>query len=369
MFATAALLHAETRLPVEMIRARGTLLNPLYGDLSAYCQQINRPTLRDPSVFESLGVFVFPDLSVRHEGMYIIEFTLWEVEDGQVVFRGTHRSNTFRVYTAKEFPGMAESTPINELLKSHGIRVRVARRPQGRRTQPFLRDPSAMDAHNRVSQYHDYNAMDTGEPVNHFVEYDDSRESTPDSDSEDENMVYSLLHIIDCQEDAMDIVPSGVPPGGILPIPMHSAPVMHYNNFGERPAYAHQPQSPFSGPRHSISHRNLADYLQTFLSLILSTSRRPIMRFQGSLSPCLECICRVQAAINLCPGGLTPFKRVSMCRIRNVATAVNSGAKRFSLLQITRLAIRVIKMEVVGELVLCDTLEYRVIALAGEFFQ
>jgi len=191
--------------------------------------------------------------------MYIIEFTLWEVEDGQVVFRGTHRSNTFRVYTAKEFPGMAESTPINELLKSHGIRVRVARRPQGRRTQPFLRDPSAMDAHNRVSQYHDYNTMDTEEPVNHFVEYDDSRESTPDSDSEDENMVYSLLHIIDCQEDAMDIVPSGVPPGGILPIPMHSAPVMHYNNFGERPAYAHQPQSPFSGPRHSISHRNLAN--------------------------------------------------------------------------------------------------------------
>ncbi|KAL1955764.1 hypothetical protein VTO42DRAFT_8084 [Malbranchea cinnamomea] len=102
------------------------------------------------------GYFIFPDLSVRHEGLYRLNFSLYEgvkdpkdgdkdaplyVQDSSIVsspmnpvspqnfmqFRVDVRSIAFTVYSAKKFPGLAESTPLSRMVAEQGCRVRIRR--------------------------------------------------------------------------------------------------------------------------------------------------------------------------------------------------------------------------------------------------
>jgi hypothetical protein len=166
VFAQAVLLHAENRQPVNMIDKKGVLLNPLHGTLNAFCQYIMRPTLENPDVHEAIGALVYPDLSVRHEGMYCIEFMIWEMENDEAFLRGTVHSNTFRVYAAKEFPGMSKTTEFTESLKYYGIRVRVSKSLRSKRTTLYNTARGAIDF--------------------------PSRESTPDSDEDEHEQMVSL---------------------------------------------------------------------------------------------------------------------------------------------------------------------------------
>jgi hypothetical protein len=108
---------------------------------------LDRP---NPAIF-----FVFPDLSIRYEGKYKICFTLFEepkrLEDqdenatepglfsnavtptssdaGRESFhsRLEIKSNQFTVFSAKKFPGIAESTRVSRALAEQGCRVRIRR--------------------------------------------------------------------------------------------------------------------------------------------------------------------------------------------------------------------------------------------------
>ena len=214
VFAQAVLLHAENREPVAFINKKGVLLNPLHGTLTAFCQYIRRPTLDNPDVDEAIGALVFSDLSVRHEGMYCIAFHVWEVEDGRAFQHRVVHSNTFRVYAAKEFPGMSRTTEFTESLKSYGIRVRVSKSLKSKRVTLYNTARGAIDSR--------------------------SRESTPDSDGEEHEQTVSLcLQSTDEQDDMMGLVP----PGGVLPIPQHSLPVMNYQDISHQPQSAHFPQN------------------------------------------------------------------------------------------------------------------------------
>lgn len=98
------------------------------------------------------GYFIFPDLSVRHEGWYRLKFSLFEAvkhpEDADLdrEFRlPSDSSNTdivqhqsmanrmevqsipFQVFSAKKFPGLDESTEISKLVAEQGCRVRIRR--------------------------------------------------------------------------------------------------------------------------------------------------------------------------------------------------------------------------------------------------
>lgn len=73
------------------------------------------------------GVFAFTDLSVRQEGYYCLRFNLLEIIDGEAIPRAETFSDVFRVYTAKTFPGMAKSTEFTDILRNHGIRIRVSK--------------------------------------------------------------------------------------------------------------------------------------------------------------------------------------------------------------------------------------------------
>ncbi|KAL9110987.1 MAG: hypothetical protein Q9227_004602 [Pyrenula ochraceoflavens] len=106
---------------------------------------------------EPAGYFIFPDLSVRHEGHYRLSFNLYEqVKEpddadptrpmpakSERLASSTgaqkprewdglqHRLEVctapFQVYSAKKFPGLSESTNLSKNLADQGCRVRIRR--------------------------------------------------------------------------------------------------------------------------------------------------------------------------------------------------------------------------------------------------
>lgn len=109
------------------------------------------------------GYFIFPDLSVRHEGRYRLNFNLYEElkekddadKDAPVAavpekraagraakpitpntylhFRLEVKSAPFTVYSAKKFPGLATSTNLSRVVAEQGCRVRIRRDVRMRR--------------------------------------------------------------------------------------------------------------------------------------------------------------------------------------------------------------------------------------------
>lgn len=103
------------------------------------------------------GYFLFPDLSVRHEGRYRLTFNLYEetkddkdkdpdtpdakplapgtnsATGGSFDFRMEVKSKDFVVYSAKKFPGLSESTNLSRMVAEQGCRVRIRRDVRMRR--------------------------------------------------------------------------------------------------------------------------------------------------------------------------------------------------------------------------------------------
>ena len=108
------------------------------------------------------GYFIFPDLSVRHEGMYRLSFSLFEelkeskdadvdppegspntrdkllssnpmAPRAHVHFRLEVKSAPFAVFSAKKFPGLSESTLLSRTVAEQGCRVRIRRDVRMRR--------------------------------------------------------------------------------------------------------------------------------------------------------------------------------------------------------------------------------------------
>ncbi|KXL44486.1 hypothetical protein M433DRAFT_160594 [Acidomyces richmondensis BFW] len=98
------------------------------------------------------GYFIFPDLSVRHEGKYRLSFSLYEeLKDAKdndktddpsrpptpgnahVIHRLEVKSRPFMVYSAKKFPGLTESTSLSRIVAEQGCRVRIRRDVRMRR--------------------------------------------------------------------------------------------------------------------------------------------------------------------------------------------------------------------------------------------
>lgn len=105
--------------------------------------------------------FIFPDLSVRHEGWYNLRFCLFEGikkatdadpshpyqttdssrvgEDGKpnpwegMINRMEVRSSKFQVFSAKKFPGLKGSTDLSRLIADQGCRVRIRREVRQRK--------------------------------------------------------------------------------------------------------------------------------------------------------------------------------------------------------------------------------------------
>ncbi|RDW71299.1 hypothetical protein BP6252_07862 [Coleophoma cylindrospora] len=104
------------------------------------------------------GYFIFPDLSVRHEGKYCLSFNLYEetkkpkdtdaepanqegkpkgpgAPDSSFDWRLEVKSSPFTVFSAKKFPGLAESTALSRTVAEQGCRVRIRRDVRMRRRE------------------------------------------------------------------------------------------------------------------------------------------------------------------------------------------------------------------------------------------
>jgi hypothetical protein len=71
------------------------------------------------------GFFIFGDLSVKVEGTFRLQFTLYELKDMECVLLATKTSNPFQVYGTKNFPGMCQSTVITRNFSDQGVRLRL----------------------------------------------------------------------------------------------------------------------------------------------------------------------------------------------------------------------------------------------------
>ncbi|KAI8943632.1 velum formation- protein [Plenodomus lindquistii] len=141
-------LHASLENARAMAHGRAPAATPsfpvLTGTPVAGMAYLDRPT--------PAGYFIFPDLSVRHEGKYRLSFALFEnlsevkdldPDDPDVIFDGNHfvthraevKSAPFTVFSAKKFPGLSESTSLSRMVAEQGCRVRIRRDVRMRRRE------------------------------------------------------------------------------------------------------------------------------------------------------------------------------------------------------------------------------------------
>lgn len=131
------------------------------------------------------GYFIFPDLSVRHEGKFRLSFNLYEelkeskdedVESAHpspeakdikpprnpgippkshVFWRLEVKSIPFSVFSAKKFPGLAESTSLSRVVAEQGCRVRIRRDVRMRRRDTKSKDYDDFDesGHARTDRF------------------------------------------------------------------------------------------------------------------------------------------------------------------------------------------------------------------------
>ncbi|KAI8630871.1 hypothetical protein F5Y19DRAFT_37731 [Xylariaceae sp. FL1651] len=144
-FCYASLEHARPMAHGRVQTPAATTPPVLTGFPVSGCCYLDRP---DPA-----GYFLFPDLSVRHEGRYRLVFSLYELiknahdldrdapepdsGDTQLPTDACHRmdlrSADFTVYSAKKFPGLTESTTLSRTVAEQGCRVRIRRDVRMRR--------------------------------------------------------------------------------------------------------------------------------------------------------------------------------------------------------------------------------------------
>lgn len=126
-FVQVLLVRWDDLQPV-VVPSRERQMTALVGVTNTTIHRINVPSMdTNTGTIEPWGVFAFTDLSVRQEGDYRLQFHLYEILNGEAFHRAQVNSDRFHVYAAKGFPGMEQSTAFTDLLKKHGIRVRVSK--------------------------------------------------------------------------------------------------------------------------------------------------------------------------------------------------------------------------------------------------
>lgn len=78
------------------------------------------------------GFFVFGDLSVKTEGIFRLQFTLYEFRETEVVYIKSVTSDPFQVHASKNWPGMQESTFLTRSFSDQGVRLRLRKEPRFR---------------------------------------------------------------------------------------------------------------------------------------------------------------------------------------------------------------------------------------------
>ncbi|KAF8186373.1 velvet factor [Pholiota molesta] len=85
-------------------------------------------------------VFVFADLAVKIEGTFILRYRVFDIfarhYTQELTITAEVYGGTFRVYSTKEFPGLAASTELTKLLARWGVRLNIRETERRRRRRP-----------------------------------------------------------------------------------------------------------------------------------------------------------------------------------------------------------------------------------------
>ncbi|KAI9025785.1 velvet factor-domain-containing protein, partial [Phycomyces nitens] len=115
---------SDSTLSTIMSFHEPTSARNLMGAISANAYQL-MDTNNESGIF-----FVFPDLSVRTEGRFCLRFMFIDLSVGEPMTMSTQIQNQtftepFTVYTAKNFPGMTESTNLSRCFALQGVKIAI----------------------------------------------------------------------------------------------------------------------------------------------------------------------------------------------------------------------------------------------------
>ena len=94
------------------------------------------------------GFFIFGDLSVKIEGRFKLQFSLYQMRDVHCQLVASTTSSPFTVYPVKSFPGLQESTFLTRSFSDQGVRIRL--RKDSRPMSTKKRNASAADLSRRA---------------------------------------------------------------------------------------------------------------------------------------------------------------------------------------------------------------------------
>ncbi|SPO03395.1 uncharacterized protein DNG_06078 [Cephalotrichum gorgonifer] len=191
------------------------------------------------------GYFLFPDLSVRHEGRYKLSFNLYEetkeekdfdeepsepkytpITNPSFDWRMEIKSVAFTVFSAKKFPGLSESTALSRTVAEQGCRVRIRRDVRMRRRDG---KPSSAADYNAEEEYSRGAAAPTPERQQAPHEYRRSSSAASDRDR--------IQRRPSIAESYHQPPAPPAPPGY-----SQSSGGSHHLGFGNAPPHPHPPQ-------------------------------------------------------------------------------------------------------------------------------
>ncbi|KAH7419064.1 velvet factor-domain-containing protein [Cadophora sp. MPI-SDFR-AT-0126] len=108
----------------QLPTATGSLGSTLAGTLVSSLHR-----LKDTDNYDG-AFFVFGDLSVKHEGRFRLQFTLYEMRQHECAYIKSITSDPFPVHSTKNFQGMSESTFLTRSFSDQGVRLRLRKEPR-----------------------------------------------------------------------------------------------------------------------------------------------------------------------------------------------------------------------------------------------
>ncbi|ORZ15235.1 velvet factor-domain-containing protein [Absidia repens] len=108
------------------------------------------------------GFYVFGDLSVKKNGLFKLQFSLFEIVEGTVQNRKTLLSNPFTVYLPKHFPGPLDATFLSRTFSDQGVKMRIRKEHRLQTTTPTTRKRKTDQQQRSDSNGSNHSTLTTG---------------------------------------------------------------------------------------------------------------------------------------------------------------------------------------------------------------
>ncbi|KAI9311058.1 velvet factor [Dichotomocladium elegans] len=71
------------------------------------------------------GFFILGDLSVKVQGEFRLKLSVFQITPEGAMYLDSIFTNTFKVYTPKQYPGALEATFLSRSFSDQGARIRI----------------------------------------------------------------------------------------------------------------------------------------------------------------------------------------------------------------------------------------------------